>query len=79
MIKITGIYNFVMPVWTICPLLYDEKSGLQNAEIKALDKFLEQIPKNGVWEFNDDEYFQYYNSVDNLGSTVMDVIYTVFE
>jgi len=83
--------NYRLPVWCICPIVNDDYSSLNDADIQALENFMEETcevientgqDNHGTWDWpnNIDEatYFSHTNDVDSLGNDVIDVDLIIF-
>jgi len=79
MAKIKEFYEFDIPEWAICPLLYGTYDCLSGGDIKSLKSFLEDIPIKGSWDFKEDSCFTSHNDIDTFGGNTVTAVYTVFE
>lgn len=72
-------FEVTLPEWCICPITYDDYTGLEDMEIQELNEFLESIHREGfsfVMEIITDEpYFSHSNELNNLGGNVYDVVF----
>lgn len=44
----------IAPHW-VCPIEYDDRTGLEDDECRALDAFLDSLPGSGHWSWGEDE------------------------
>ncbi len=83
----TKTYPHVLPSWSICPIHNDDVSGIDNDDIKNLDRFYEGLERDlkelgashytiGIPE--GESYFAHMNDIDSLGNDVYDVDITFF-
>ena len=84
MTKIKETYNYRIPVDFISAIVNGDDSGLEDDDITSLDSFLEDIPKNGTFDWPEDideaKYFAPSNDVlGYIGADVIDVDYIIFE
>ena len=50
-------YEYTIGAHFVVALEYDDRTGLDDGECKALDAFLDALPGPGHWSWGDDESF----------------------
>ena len=71
------VYEYTIPTFYLGALINGDISGLSDEEERELNTFLESLPGNGHWDYDDEHYFSYYNDINNLGNDVTDCRYLV--
>lgn len=64
--------DFIIPTIYITAIEYDDRSRLNDEDIKNLDEFLKTLPLACTFIYDEDEYFSYGNDIDRYGNTVVD-------
>jgi hypothetical protein len=53
--KAKEVYEYNLPVHSVCYIAYGNEGGYNDQEEEAIDSFLTSLPKNGIWDFGQDE------------------------
>lgn len=59
--------TYILPDWTICPLVNDDWTGLEDSECELLEAFLRSLPEDGRLAYIDSVGFRLTNDLNKLG------------
>lgn len=70
--------EYIIPIWCVEVLLGENDSGLPQGNKDELFRFLQSVPKNGVWSFdNKDTFYAPYNAVNSVPDTCLIGVYNI--